>query len=100
MTLFQVIRYDDGPLAVLKDIADLEAYISQNSDPDIQRRKQVRLSLRALEGQKVLWMYEHKEVSITQHTSSTVFAYKKLPSVSERYLRSCTRARAIQPILR
>ncbi|KAJ2920362.1 hypothetical protein MD484_g194, partial [Candolleomyces efflorescens] len=56
-----VIRYDEGPLAVLRDISDLETYIAQNSDPDIQRRRQVRMSLRALDGQRVVWPYEHKQ---------------------------------------
>lgn len=56
-----VIRYDEGPMAVLRDIADLEAYIAQNADPDIQRRRHVRMSLRALDGQRVFWIYEHKQ---------------------------------------
>ncbi|KAF8078665.1 hypothetical protein FPV67DRAFT_1465988 [Lyophyllum atratum] len=54
-----VIRYDDGPFAVLKEASELEAYISQNSSSDIRRRRLVRLSLRALEGQAVSWPYEH-----------------------------------------
>ncbi|GLB36114.1 hypothetical protein LshimejAT787_0304020 [Lyophyllum shimeji] len=54
-----VIRYDDGPLAVLREASELEAYISQNSSPDIRRRRLVRLSLRALEGKIVSWPYEH-----------------------------------------
>lgn len=53
-----VIQYDDGPCAVLREASDLEAYIAQNSSPDIQRRRQVRMSLRALEGQTVHWPYE------------------------------------------
>ncbi|EFI28599.1 hypothetical protein CC1G_13626 [Coprinopsis cinerea okayama7 len=56
-----VIRYDDGPTAVVKDVPDLEAYIAQNSDPVIQQRKQIRLSLRALDGKRVYWPYEHKQ---------------------------------------
>ncbi|KAL1720708.1 hypothetical protein EV715DRAFT_196531 [Schizophyllum commune] len=46
-----VIRYDEGPLAVIRELADFEEYIQQNSSPDIRRRKHVRLCLRALEGQ-------------------------------------------------
>ncbi|KAF5385209.1 hypothetical protein D9615_001490 [Tricholomella constricta] len=57
-----VIRYDDGPLAVLTEASELEAYISQNSSPDIRRKRLVRLSLRALEGQAVVWPYEHISV--------------------------------------
>jgi hypothetical protein len=40
------------------------AYIDQNSSPDIQRRRFVRIALRALEGQIVHWPYEHIEVYI------------------------------------
>lgn len=57
--LFKVIRYDDGPLAVLRDTSELQEYIAQNTSRDIQQRRQVRISLRALEGQRVVWPYEH-----------------------------------------
>ena len=60
----KVIQYDCGPLVVLKSTADFEAYISQNNDWEIQRWRQVRLSLRALDGQQVVWPYEHVTVSI------------------------------------
>ncbi|KAH9486975.1 hypothetical protein JR316_0001041 [Psilocybe cubensis] len=53
-----VIRYDDGPYTVLNDACDLEAYITQNSSRDIQRRRFVRMSLRALEGRVIQWPYE------------------------------------------
>lgn len=53
------IRYDSGPLAVLKHASEFEAYISQNNNWEVQRWRQVRLSLRALEGQKVVLPYEH-----------------------------------------
>ncbi|KAG6911998.1 hypothetical protein DXG01_000246 [Tephrocybe rancida] len=55
----KVLRYDDGPLAVLADFTTLETYISQNSSPAIRRRRLVRLSLRAIEGRVVSWPYEH-----------------------------------------
>ncbi|KAI0094840.1 hypothetical protein BDY19DRAFT_879427 [Irpex rosettiformis] len=55
------IRYDDGPLAVISEIADLELYVRQNSSHDIRRRREVRLALRALDGQVVHWPYEHVE---------------------------------------
>ncbi|KII93751.1 hypothetical protein PLICRDRAFT_101645 [Plicaturopsis crispa FD-325 SS-3] len=54
-----VLRYDDGPLAVINEVADLETYIAQNTSPDIQRRREIRLSLRALDGKTVLWPYDH-----------------------------------------
>ncbi|KAI0348576.1 hypothetical protein BDW22DRAFT_1319309 [Trametopsis cervina] len=54
-----VMKYDDGPISVISEIADLEAYVRQNSSHDIQRRREVRLALRALDGQVVHWPYEH-----------------------------------------
>ncbi|KAK0506489.1 hypothetical protein EDD18DRAFT_1455799 [Armillaria luteobubalina] len=54
-----VLRYDSGTYAVLQEVADLEAYISQNSSHSIRRRRHIRLSLRALDGQVVKWPYEH-----------------------------------------
>ncbi|KAH9178928.1 hypothetical protein EDB89DRAFT_2172217 [Lactarius sanguifluus] len=54
-----VIRYDDGPLVALKDIPDLELYVKQNSDSEVQRRREIRIALRALDGQKVYWPYRH-----------------------------------------
>jgi len=60
-----VIRYDDGPYAVLSSPSDLEIYITQNSSPDIERRRHVRMSLRALEGRVVQWPYDHIHVSIS-----------------------------------
>ena len=59
----QVLKYDDGSHVVLREVSDFELYISQNSDPDVRRRRDVRISLRALEGQTVIWPYEHKQVS-------------------------------------
>jgi hypothetical protein len=58
----KVIRYDLGLLAVLKTVSEFEAYISQNKRSEIQRWRQVRLSLRALEGRTVAWPYEHVTV--------------------------------------
>ncbi|KAF7347866.1 hypothetical protein MVEN_01544400 [Mycena venus] len=54
-----VIRYDDGPTAVLQDASDLEAYVKQNSSRRVQRKREVRMALRALEGQIVVWPYIH-----------------------------------------
>ncbi|XP_006454307.1 hypothetical protein AGABI2DRAFT_197252 [Agaricus bisporus var. bisporus H97] len=56
-----VIRHDDGHTSVLQDAEDLQSYIAQNSDPDVRKRKYVRLSLRALENQAVIWPYDHFE---------------------------------------
>ncbi|KAF9453858.1 hypothetical protein P691DRAFT_771149 [Macrolepiota fuliginosa MF-IS2] len=54
-----VIRYDDGRTSVIQDSLDLETYITQNTDADIQKCKHIRMSLRALEDQVVLWPYDH-----------------------------------------
>ncbi|KIY64816.1 hypothetical protein CYLTODRAFT_357890 [Cylindrobasidium torrendii FP15055 ss-10] len=54
-----VMKYDDGKFAVLQGVIDLERYISLNESPEICRKRQVRMSLRALEGQTVRWPYDH-----------------------------------------
>ncbi|KAH9898326.1 hypothetical protein C8Q73DRAFT_395301 [Cubamyces lactineus] len=54
-----VIRYDDGPELVLNEVRDLEHYLHQNSSEDIMRKRQVRMALRALDGQIVRWPYDH-----------------------------------------
>ncbi|KAJ6519781.1 hypothetical protein C8R45DRAFT_952705 [Mycena sanguinolenta] len=54
-----IIRYDDGPTAVLQDVVELEAYIKQNSSRKVQRKREIRMALRALEGQIVVWPYIH-----------------------------------------
>ncbi|KAJ8083971.1 hypothetical protein PM082_002738 [Marasmius tenuissimus] len=61
-----VIRYDDGRYAVLREVAELDLYVKQNASREIQRRREVRLSLRALDGQRVFWPYEHVEPIGTQ----------------------------------
>ena len=38
---------------------DLEAYVRQNSSEDIMRKRQLRMALRALEGQFVRWPYDY-----------------------------------------
>lgn len=58
-----MIQYDDGPVAVLQEIPDFELYISQNSSQAIWRRRQIRMSLRALDGQTVRWPYQHVQVN-------------------------------------
>ncbi|KAI0778259.1 hypothetical protein BD413DRAFT_103537 [Trametes elegans] len=54
-----VLRYDDGPEVVLSEVRELEAYVQQNSSEDILRKRQVRMALRALDGQIVRWPYDH-----------------------------------------
>ena len=57
------MKYDNGKLAVLKDVLEFEEYIAQNSSSDIRRRREIRTAIRALDGQTVLWPYEHIRVS-------------------------------------
>ncbi|KAJ3883366.1 hypothetical protein F5051DRAFT_391948 [Lentinula edodes] len=54
-----VMRYDNGKLAVLRNLRKLEEYVAQNSSRQIQRKREVRMALRALEGQTVRWPYNH-----------------------------------------
>ncbi|PFH54435.1 hypothetical protein AMATHDRAFT_19 [Amanita thiersii Skay4041] len=54
-----ILRYDDGGLAVLHEIHILEEYVKQNMRRDIQKKRQIRLALRALDGLRVRWPYEH-----------------------------------------
>lgn len=60
--ILQVLHYDDGPLAVLKDVSDLEHYIQQNTSDHIKRRREIRMALRALDGKVVNWPYDHIQV--------------------------------------
>ena len=68
-----MLRYDDGSLAILQDADQLEEYVIQNSSQDIQRKKQIRLALRALEGKTVQWPYQHVTVRLLlfKFTSNT-----------------------------
>jgi len=59
----QVIRFDDGKVATLKEIVQMEEYVKQNTSPDISRRREIRLALRALDGKIVTWPYDHIIVS-------------------------------------
>lgn len=56
------MRYDDGPEVVLSEVRDLEHYVHQNSSEDIARKRQLRMALRALDGQIVRWPYDHVQV--------------------------------------
>lgn len=59
----KVIMFDDGSLSTLREVADLEEYVNQNSSADIRRRREIRMALRALDGRIVSWPYEHIVVS-------------------------------------
>lgn len=62
-----VLRYDDGPLAVLRSVGELEEYVRQNSSIHVQRKREIRMALRALDGQRVIWPYEHVQL-VGAHT--------------------------------
>lgn len=68
MTRLQVIRYDVGGYAVLRTIHEFEHYLSQNEDPQIRRRGQIRTALRALDRQIVVWPYTHVQVGLHSMT--------------------------------
>lgn len=59
----QVLRYDDGPMVALREVSELELYVKQNSSHDIQRKREIRIALRALDGKVVAWPYEYVQVS-------------------------------------
>ena len=63
LTMGKVMRYDNGKLAVLRDLGALETYIEQNSSRRIQRKREIRMAFRALEGQIVQWPYTCTTVS-------------------------------------
>lgn len=46
----------------LREVAELEMYVRQNSSHDIRRRREVRMALRALDGLVVAWPYEYMQV--------------------------------------
>jgi hypothetical protein len=62
VSYLQVLRYDGGGVAVLREMSQLEAYISQNSSHDIQTRRRIRMSLRAMEGKIATWPYTQVQV--------------------------------------
>jgi hypothetical protein len=49
---------------VLNDLSAFEQYVKQNSETEIQRRREIRTALRSLDGQKIHWAYLHVNVSL------------------------------------
>ncbi|KAJ1970566.1 hypothetical protein H4R35_005789 [Dimargaris xerosporica] len=60
-----VFVYDDDSqvVRVLQTEAELDWYVKCNADPDIIRRKEVRLMIRALEGQEVLRPFQRRPIN-------------------------------------
>ncbi|CCL99035.1 uncharacterized protein FIBRA_01044 [Fibroporia radiculosa] len=54
-----IMQYDDGHSSVIQDLSQLELYVGQNTNPHIQRKRDIRLALRALDGHIVQWPYDH-----------------------------------------
>ncbi|KAJ3871562.1 hypothetical protein F5051DRAFT_433758 [Lentinula edodes] len=58
----KALHYNDcynRKLSILRNLRKLEEYVAQNSSGQIQRKREVRMALRALEGQTVRWPYNH-----------------------------------------
>lgn len=60
----KVIKYDEGPYAVLQSFTELRVYVVQNSSSGVKRKREIRLALRCLEHQRVIWPYDHITVSV------------------------------------
>lgn len=56
-----VMHYDAGHFVTLTTMQEFEDFVHQNSAPQMERRRQVRRSLRALDGQVVHWPYTHTQ---------------------------------------
>ena len=57
------MKYDNGSLAVLRDVSDIHQYALQNARGDVCRKREIRMALRALDGQAVFWPYRYIKVS-------------------------------------
>ncbi|KAH8120174.1 hypothetical protein DFH11DRAFT_1558766 [Phellopilus nigrolimitatus] len=62
-----VMRFDDGHRAVLNKTRQFKEYLAQNRSKKVNRKRQIRLALRALDGQIVYWPYEHRK-PVGKHT--------------------------------
>jgi hypothetical protein len=62
-------------MAVIKDAYDIQTYVSQNSSRDIKRRREIRMTLRALNNQVVYWPYDHIKVLFSPVISKQIFTY-------------------------
>ena len=59
----------------MSEVEDFERYVRENSSEAITRKRQLRMTLRALEGQIVRWPYDHVEVCAFMLTVSHVNAF-------------------------
>lgn len=49
---------------MLRTVTELDSYIKLNDDPAVQKKRQIRMALRALDGQTVYWPYNYTKVFI------------------------------------
>ncbi|KAJ1033853.1 hypothetical protein NDA16_000061 [Ustilago loliicola] len=80
-----VLRYDEGSFqsVSLTRVEEFEAFIEQNSDPQVRSKKMVRQALRALEGQKIFCPYV-ENVQVGDATSGMAFVDKMFGRISRR----------------
>ncbi|CAG7849321.1 SubName: Full=Uncharacterized protein {ECO:0000313/EMBL:CCA70937.1} [Serendipita indica DSM 11827] len=90
-----VIRYDQGGQAVLESLHELEHYVFQNEDPSVRFRRDLRMALRCLDAQIVIWPYKH----IEPVGSRTWFSGRRYTMQKTTHFHSCVfsiRRRGIQ----
>ncbi|KAF9787179.1 hypothetical protein BJ322DRAFT_706318 [Thelephora terrestris] len=58
-----VIKFDDGNFATLSEVSQMEECVRQNASPHVSRKREIRLTLRALDRKIVTWPYDHIVVS-------------------------------------
>lgn len=57
-----MFRFDDGGGSILNRIEQFDAYVHLNKSKEVQKKRQLRLAIRALDGQICSWPYEYREV--------------------------------------
>jgi len=75
--------FDNGKLSVLRDLCALEEYVVQNSSRRVQRKREIRLALRAMEGQRVRW--PHNQITSVGAQFCCCFRRKYSANTSVRY---------------
>ncbi|EST06865.1 hypothetical protein PSEUBRA_003659 [Kalmanozyma brasiliensis GHG001] len=80
-----ILKYDEGGDATvtLTRIQEFEAYIEQNSDPEVTAKKMVRQALRALDGQTVFCPHV-ENIQVGDTTSGMAFVDKMFGRISKR----------------
>lgn len=76
LCLIQVIRFDDGNEVSLRTKEEFLALLEQNTSKYATFTRNVRRSLRALEGQQVFWPYTHIDVSVLSNFADCLYLTK------------------------